>query len=183
MVLRDGDRPTFASQTGDVGPNSDRPLQTSVAGEGSPRVPFNSLTFCVFFVAVYCVYLALTRRYRWQNVFLLAASYVFYGWWDWRFLSLIAVSTAVDYFVARSIESAQGGSAGGLRKRRLLLLVSIVTNLSILAFFKYFNFFADSATSLLSVLGFAPDRVTLEIILPIGISFYTFQSLSIFIKH
>jgi D-alanyl-lipoteichoic acid acyltransferase DltB (MBOAT superfamily) len=109
---------------------------------------------------------------------LLGASYFFYGWWDWRFLGLLALSTVIDFLLGRAIDRIEAGSAGALRRRRLLIVLSVVTNLSILGFFKYFNFFADSATAVLRAIGFEPDWVTLEIILPVGVSFYTFQSLS-----
>lgn len=139
---------------------------------------FNSLVFCLFFVATYSFYLALIRRRRAQNVLLLAASYVFYGWWDWRFLGLIALSTIVDYSIGLAMGRLDKSSAAACRRRKLLLTVSIVTNLGLLGCFKYFNFFAESAIDVLNTVGFTPDFVTLEVILPVGISFYTFQTLS-----
>lgn len=132
---------------------------------------FNTWSFAVFGLVVWAVYLVLGRRA--QNVWLVAASYVFYGMWDWRFCGLLLLSTVVDYIVALRLESATSPHA-----RRLLLGVSLCTNLGILGFFKYFNFFADSAIALLGQLGFAADAPTLHIILPVGISFYTFQTLS-----
>jgi len=132
-------------------------------------VLFNSITFPVFLVVVLLVYYRL--KHRSQNLFLLASSYVFYGWWDWRFLFLLVLSTVVDFFCAKAIES---GKTNGRR----YLAVSVVTNLSILGLFKYFNFFAESATEALLSLGFRADFPTLHVILPVGISFYTFQSLS-----
>ncbi len=139
---------------------------------------FNSLVFCAFFIATYTVYFCLMRRYRAQNGLLLAASYLFYGWWDWRFLGLILLSTLIDYVLAGSIGRLDPDSATEQRRRKLLVTASIATNLGIIGFFKYFNFFADSAVDVMRAIGFAPDHVTLNIILPVGISFYTFQSLS-----
>ncbi|MBL4699798.1 MAG: hypothetical protein JKX85_00935, partial [Phycisphaeraceae bacterium] len=106
-------------------------------------------------------------------MWLLFASYVFYGWWDWRFLGLLFISTLTDYVVAIAISRSQG-----TYKRRVLLLVSLVINLGILGFFKYFNFFIESFLPLLNRVGLEGDWVTLKVILPVGISFYTFQSLS-----
>lgn len=102
----------------------------------------------------------------------LVSSYIFYGWWDWRFLSLILFSTCIDYFVAREMANKSRD------KKRSLLTISLVTNLGVLGIFKYFNFFAGSFTELLAVFGISPSYTTLNIILPVGISFYTFQSMS-----
>ena len=134
---------------------------------------FNSSTFVVFFAVVYCLYLAFPRNVRYQNRLLLIASYVFYGAWDYRFLSLLLVSTVIDYFVGRALHRAEDP---GRRKR--LLFVSMCSNLTILGFFKYFNFFIESFAQLFAVLGWAADGPSLNIILPVGISFYTFQTLS-----
>lgn len=134
---------------------------------------FNSYTFIGFFVIVYALYLVLSPRYRLQNGLLLVASYVFYGYWDWRFLSLIAGSTLVDYVVALQLNRASVQST-----RRALLIVSVVVNLGLLGFFKYFGFFANSFSDLLNGFGIHADTVTLKVVLPVGISFYTFQSLS-----
>lgn len=131
---------------------------------------FNSLIFVAFFLIVYPLYLGLTRRA--QNVLLLLASYFFYGWWDWRFLLLLAFTTVVDYTAGRKIESAHGAVA---RKRWLLL--SISTNLGVLGFFKYFDFFAANAYRAANVFGLDVDPVLLHVILPVGLSFYTFQSI------
>jgi alginate O-acetyltransferase complex protein AlgI len=132
---------------------------------------FNSLSFWAFFVLVFALYLVLPHRG--QNRMLLIASYVFYGFWDWRFLSLIAFTTTVDYFVSHQVYATNDNS---LKKR--WVTVSLFANLSILGFFKYFNFFADSAQALLAFLGVEMAAWKLQIILPVGISFYTFQSLS-----
>ncbi len=134
---------------------------------------FNSYVFPVFFLAVYAAYVLLRRRWRWQNRLLLVASYVFYGYWDWRFLSLLALSTIIDYNVGRWL-----GQTEQPRRRRWLLAASVVSNLGILATFKYFNFFAESFAQCLAAVGFAADYATLNIVLPVGISFYTFQTLS-----
>ena len=108
-----------------------------------------------------------------QNSFLLAFSYFFYGWWDWRFLTLIAISTLVDYFCARAV----AGSSSQTR-RRLALALSVGLNLAFLGFFKYFNFFVESLHALLLALGIESERRVLEILLPPGISFYTFQAIA-----
>ncbi len=132
---------------------------------------FNSLTFVIFFAIVYALYLML--RHREQNTLLLVASYVFYGWWDWRFLVLLAISTSWDYWLGGKIEAS-----GDMRWKKRWLLLSITGNLGLLGFFKYFNFFIDSTAAALEAFGFTPHLSTLNIILPAGISFYTFQSMS-----
>lgn len=132
---------------------------------------FNSLIFAVFLICVLLIYSQL--KHRGQNLFILGASYVFYGYWDWRFIFLLLTSTGVDFWVGRELNSAVSQ-----KRRRLLVLVSIVVNLSILGFFKYFNFFIESAASALTAIGFEPHLSVLKIILPIGISFYTFRSLT-----
>jgi D-alanyl-lipoteichoic acid acyltransferase DltB (MBOAT superfamily) len=104
---------------------------------------------------------------------LLISSYVFYGWWDYRFLSLIIFSSFIDYFVGKKIEKANGKE-----NKKRWLLVSLCSNLGLLAIFKYYNFFADSFVSTMSTLGWEVNDLTLNIILPVGISFYTFQTLS-----
>jgi alginate O-acetyltransferase complex protein AlgI len=132
---------------------------------------FNSLQFILFFVAVYALYRVLPHRA--QNWMLLAASYYFYAAWDWRFLSLLLASTAVDYNVALAIARAPDGL-----RRRLLLAISIVFNLTLLGFFKYFNFFADNLVFVFDALGWHLSFVTIHVLLPIGISFYTFMTMS-----
>lgn len=133
---------------------------------------FTTLTFVLFLGAVWSVYWLLSHRAA-QNGLLLAASYVFYGWWDWRFCSLMLVSSAVDYFAGLWLGRLQRRSA-----RRVVLGLSLLTNLGLLGFFKYFNFFIDSAGSALAALGLQPNLPSLNVILPVGISFYTFQTLS-----
>ncbi|MCB8943379.1 MAG: MBOAT family protein [Ardenticatenaceae bacterium] len=139
---------------------------------------FNSGTFFVFFVIVYSLYLLLNKQLRWQNVLLLLASYVFYGKWDWRFLTLIAISTLVDFFLGRAIHRLPNDTSANQQQRKRLLFISMSVNLGILGFFKYFNFFADSFVDLLNLVGLTADPLTLNIILPVGISFYTFQTMS-----
>jgi D-alanyl-lipoteichoic acid acyltransferase DltB (MBOAT superfamily) len=132
---------------------------------------FNSAIFFLFLAIVLPVYYALSRRA--QNLWLLVASYVFYGYWDWRFLSLLAISTVVDYVCGLKIESAPE-----TRVRKRFLLLSVAANLGILGFFKYFNFFTGSAEALLDAFGLKPSFPLLQIVLPVGISFYTFQTMS-----
>jgi alginate O-acetyltransferase complex protein AlgI len=134
-------------------------------------VVFNSFDFLIFFALVFSVQLALNRRYR--NYFLLAASYFFYGCWDWRFLFLMLAATAVGYTAAQQIASREES-----KHRAFWLTVGVATNLLILGFFKYFHFFEDSIVTLLSNLGIPSSHVGLKIILPVGISFYTFQNIS-----
>lgn len=134
---------------------------------------FNSLSFVIFFVIIYAIYLCIRRHSKSQNALLLVGSYVFYAGWDWRFTGLLLISTFSDYIIGRSLGSSVNDS-----RRKQLLATSIIVNLSILGFFKYFNFFADSFSSMLSIFGQEPNMFTLEIILPVGISFYTFQTLA-----
>ncbi len=141
---------------------------------------FNSLVFFAFFAAFYALYLLLQKTpwLKLQNALLLVGSYVFYGWWDWKFLGLIALSTGIDFTVGRSLRKHDDGTEEGDRKRKLLVTASVVANLSILGVFKYLGFFAESATDLLNMFGMAADPFTLNIVLPVGISFYTFQTMS-----
>ena len=139
---------------------------------------FNSLIFVIFFLVVYTFYLSLNKRRKLQNILLLVASYVFYGYWDWRFLSLICISTLTDFFVGGLLGKISDLTPTGRSTRKRLVICSLVINLTILGFFKYFNFFAESFVGILRLVGLKPNPVTLNIILPIGISFYTFQTLS-----
>jgi len=135
---------------------------------------FNSFTFAVFLPVVFLLYwLVRSRRLRTQNFILLVARYVFYGWWDVRFLALIVASSIVDYGVGLAL-----GSAENPRWRRFLLGVSLAANLGLLGFFKYYGFFVESFASLVQALGLQADIHALQIILPVGISFYTFQTMS-----
>lgn len=138
---------------------------------------FNSFEFALFMPLVVLVYWLLPRRG--QNRFLLAASYLFYSWWDWRFLSLIMASTCLDYVVGRAIfSSSLNGEATKVLTRKNWLTASIVGNLGILFVFKYFDFFLGSLRDALESLGFETSIYQLGIVLPVGISFYTFQTLS-----
>ena len=132
---------------------------------------FNSLVFLVFLAVVLGLYYRLGHRA--QNHLLVLASYVFYGWWDWRFLGLLLFTTFFDYWCALRLERET--DAG---KKKSFLAMSMAMNLTVLGFFKYFNFFADSLEKLFAVLGFHADMPTLQILLPVGISFYTFLSMS-----
>jgi alginate O-acetyltransferase complex protein AlgI len=132
---------------------------------------FTSLHFVVFFLVVYALYRALPHRA--QNWMLVGASYYFYAAWDWRFLGLLIGSTVVDYSMARYI-----GRTEDPTRRRLALIVSLVYNLGVLGFFKYFNFFGRSVARGFEAFGWHPDPITLKVILPIGISFYTFMTIS-----
>jgi D-alanyl-lipoteichoic acid acyltransferase DltB (MBOAT superfamily) len=135
---------------------------------------FNSIEFAIYLPVVFLLYWFVAgRNYRLQNAFVLLASYVFYGWWDWRFLSLIIFSSTVDYVVGLWL--AREEKAG---KRKLLLAISICVNLGFLGFFKYFNFFSENFAEAFTLLGEHIEPERLNIILPVGISFYTFQTLS-----
>lgn len=132
---------------------------------------FNSFSFLIFFSITYSIYLCC--NHRWQNRVLLLASYIFYAAWDYRFLALICFSSAVDFVVGGKIHQSTSGSL-----RKIWLTVSVATNLAILGFFKYYNFFVDGLADLFSWFGFAGHNLSLHIILPVGISFYTFRTLS-----
>ena len=135
---------------------------------------FNSFQFLVFLPLVFSAYWALRRSVRMQNLFVVCASYVFYGWWDWRFLSLVALSSAWAYWLGLM----EAGSAPRSRGSKCRLVLSCAVNLGILAYFKYAGFFIGEAQALLSAIGVNAHVPALRIILPVGISFYTFQALS-----
>ena len=138
---------------------------------------FNSIEYAIFLIVVFFVFWFLLYKYqKLQNIFLLIANYIFYGWWNWKFLSIIIFISAVNYFCGLQIGKIDPEKPG--IKRKLFLILSLVSNLGLLGIFKYFNFFAQSTASLLNIIGFRADPITLNIILPIGISFYTFQTLS-----
>lgn len=132
---------------------------------------FNSYQFFIFFFFVYAGYLIVPRK--WQNVLLLISSYLFYAVWNWKFLFLILVSTGIDYVCAQVIEGSKAS-----RIRKIFLWISVGANLSFLGFFKYFNFFLHSISEFLNIFGLYAHPQTLSIVLPIGISFYTFQTMS-----
>ncbi|GAA0720723.1 MBOAT family protein [Aquimarina litoralis] len=136
---------------------------------------FNSFDFLIFLPVTFLLYWFLdNRKIVFQNLLLLAASYIFYGWWDWRFLSLIALSTVVDYVVGLKIYESNSK-----KHKKRWLLCSVFFNLGLLAFFKYCNFFIDSWIELCSAIGIQNQEFTvMRIILPVGISFYTFQTMS-----
>ncbi len=135
---------------------------------------FNSLDFAIFLPVVFILYWGIPfKNLRFQNLLLLIASYVFYGWWDSKFLLLIILSTLVDFFIGLALND-QNNSI----KRKLLLGCSIGLNLGVLGFFKYYNFFVENFNESFSFFGYHFDSWTLKIILPVGISFYTFQTLS-----
>jgi alginate O-acetyltransferase complex protein AlgI len=133
---------------------------------------FTELRFLYFFAAVFSIYWLLPGN-RSRKLLLLVGSYFFYASWDWRFLSLILLSTATDYAVGLRLDASTSK-----RARKNWLLASMFVNLGLLGVFKYFNFFADSAVALIHQLGFTADPVFIQIILPVGISFYTFQTMS-----
>lgn len=132
---------------------------------------FNSIEYFLFLPIVLLIYGFLTLRA--QNIFLVLASYFFYGWWDWRFLSLILISTIVDYYCGKSISRVRSQE-----QAKKYVFLSVILNLSILGFFKYYNFFADSFISLLGNVGYTPSWFELNVVLPVGISFYTFQTIT-----
>ena len=135
---------------------------------------FNSLDFAIFLPIVFTLYWAIGHKnIKWQNAFIVIASYVFYGWWDYRFLSLILFSTLVDYTIGLSLKNSDKPVT-----RKALLWISIIVNIGFLGFFKYYNFFIDSFLDAFSLFGHTVNANTLNIILPVGISFYTFQTLS-----
>ncbi|MCR8666355.1 MBOAT family protein [Aestuariibaculum sp. M13] len=135
---------------------------------------FNSLIFTVYLPLVFILYWGFFKKsLAWQNSLLLCASYVFYGWWDWRFLSLILFSTLLDYGIAIQLSKAKE-----FRNRKRYLILSLILNLSLLGFFKYYNFFVDNWIKAWGLLGVSMSHDTMSIILPVGISFYTFQTLS-----
>lgn len=135
---------------------------------------FNSIDFAVFLPIVFMLYWFVAQKnLRLQNLLLVIASYVFYGWWDYRFLALIVFSSLVDYAIGLKLSKEEKPAT-----RKLLLWASILINIGFLGFFKYYNFFVDNFVSAFSFLGQDIKPNTLNIILPVGISFYTFQTLS-----
>jgi alginate O-acetyltransferase complex protein AlgI len=132
---------------------------------------FNSPTFILFFVCVFALYWLLHDR-AWQNRLLLVASYIFYGAWSWKFLLLLMLTTGMDYACGLLIAQAPNAA-----RKRLIMLASVSVNLSVLAIFKYFGFFVSETAAFLEGIGFTASLPVLEIVLPVGISFYTFQSI------
>ena len=135
---------------------------------------FNSIDFAIFLPIVFALYwFVANKNLKLQNFLIVAASYFFYGWWDWRFLSLILFSTIIDYTIGQKLRVEENET-----KRKVLLWSSILLNLGFLGFFKYYNFFLDNFITAFSFFGTEINANSLNIILPVGISFYTFQTLS-----
>ncbi|MCF8459910.1 MAG: MBOAT family protein [Flavobacteriales bacterium] len=135
---------------------------------------FNSIEFALFLPTVLLLYWVIpSRSNNFRNVLLLGASYLFYGWWDWRFLGLIAFSSFVDFIIGQRLSLTSN-----TRSRKLFLTISVVVNLGLLGFFKYFNFFLESLKDAFTLFGKELNSEHLAIVLPVGISFYTFQTLS-----
>ncbi|MCW3786233.1 MBOAT family O-acyltransferase [Plebeiibacterium sediminum] len=135
---------------------------------------FNSIEFAIFLPIIFVIYwFVVNRNLKVQNLLLLLSSYIFYGWWDWRFLSLIIFSSIIDFTVGLQL-----GRAKKELNRKWLLFISIFINIGLLGFFKYYNFFIESFIDAFTAFGHSPNIHTLRIILPVGISFYTFQTLS-----
>ena len=135
---------------------------------------FTSLDFAIFLPITFIIFwYAANKNLKLQNTIIIVASYIFYGWWDWRFLSLIIFSTLIDYNIGKRLMDEIKDS-----KRKLLLWTSIFINIGFLGFFKYYNFFLENFIDAFTVLGIKINANNLNIILPVGISFYTFQTLS-----
>ena len=132
---------------------------------------FHSFQFAIFFPVVFGLYLVLPHK--WQNRMLLLASYIFYGAWDWRYCSLLLVSTVVDYWCGRGL-----ADCADKRRRKQFVALSVTVNLTLLGIFKYFDFFAISFQQLMGQFGLVVHPYMLDVALPIGISFYTFQTMS-----
>jgi len=132
---------------------------------------FTSVSFLVFLVVVFGLYWAIGNRTV-QNRLLLSAGVVFYGWWDWRFCGLMLLSGLIDWSLGLLVSSTDRPTA-----RKCLVGMSVAANLALLGFFKYFNFFQENLVGVLAGLGWRVDPWTLQVVLPVGISFYTFQSM------
>lgn len=135
---------------------------------------FNSIEFIIFLPIVFILYWFILKPLKWQNLLIVIASYIFYGWWNWKFLILIAFTTLCSYLSGILLERYNNSKT----YKRFICGSNIFLNLAILAYFKYCNFFGENFTILLNKLGFNVDWITLDILLPVGISFYTFQALS-----
>lgn len=135
---------------------------------------FQSIEFLIFLPIVFLLYWFVFRKLKVQNALVLVASYVFYGWWDWRFLILIALTSGFSYWSGLLIKSNEDKP----KAQKWICAGNITINLLILCIFKYFNFFSENFARLLGLFGLELDFVTLNVILPVGISFYTFQALS-----
>ena len=135
---------------------------------------FNSFEFLVFLPIIFLLYWFVFCERRWQNMLVVVASYVFYGWWDWHFLLLIAITSLFSYGSGLLLEHFDGQR----QKQKAISATNIILNLGILGVFKYYNFFVENLEALFGIVGWHMDWVTMNIILPVGISFYTFQALS-----
>jgi D-alanyl-lipoteichoic acid acyltransferase DltB (MBOAT superfamily) len=135
---------------------------------------FNSFEFLVFLPIVFILYWFIFRERKWQNLLIVIASYIFYGWWDWRFLILIAITSLCSYGSGLLLEYYEGKR----QRQQIISAVNIILNLGILGVFKYYNFFVNNLDNLFGFMGIHLDWVTVNVILPVGISFYTFQALS-----
>tara|TARA_R110002111_G_scaffold239074_2_gene300777 strand:- start:1704 stop:3140 length:1437 start_codon:yes stop_codon:yes gene_type:complete len=135
---------------------------------------FNSFEYLIFLPITFILYwFVFNRNLKLQNLYLLVISYVFYGWWDWRFLTLIAFSSLVDYNIGLQLDKTEK-----LKQRKQLLFISILVNLGLLGYFKYYNFFIDNFKIAFESIGIQMELSSLQVILPVGISFYTFQTMS-----
>lgn len=135
---------------------------------------FNSIEFIIFLPTIFLLYwFVFQKNLKLQNLFILVISYLFYGWWDWRFLSLILLCSGINYLAGVSLASQENQ-----KNRKLILIISCVASLGLLGVFKYFNFFVDNFINAFALVGIYLQARTLDIILPIGISFYTFKALS-----
>ena len=140
---------------------------------------FNSLEFLVFLPIVFLLYWFVFQKREWQNLLVVTASYVFYGWWDWRFLFLIVFTSLCSFYSGLLIERWRGDQQSSNTKARLVCTANLVVNFLILGVFKYYNFFAESLAQLFwQLFHYELGWVTLNVVLPVGISFYTFQALS-----
>ena len=137
---------------------------------------FNSFEYLLFLPIVFCLYWFVFKSLRWQNLFIVIASYIFYGSWDYRFLLLIAFTTLCSY--ATGLWTAESQEQGKERRAKYICIGNVVVNLLILGVFKYYNFFVDSFSDLMHLVGVSVHTSSLKLILPVGISFYTFQALS-----
>ena len=135
---------------------------------------FNSFEFLFFLPIVFVLYWFVFKPRRWQNLLVVIASYIFYGWWDWRFMFLIAFTSICSFVSGLLIERFDGRR----NWQKTVSATNIIINLGILAVFKYYNFFVENLDVLFSAIGWKLDWATVNIILPVGISFYTFQALS-----
>lgn len=134
---------------------------------------FNSFVFLIFLPLVFCGYWFIFRKLKIQNLFIVCVSYLFYGWWNWRFLFLIFLTTFLCFIAALGIERTQNA-----KRKKIICGANIAVNIAILCWFKYFNFFSDNLRLIFEQFGYPLDWFTIDVLLPVGISFYTFQAIS-----